>query len=585
MVQPHEISSDNLLASSSLSVPDGEDVGIFRAGETESSEQLPLDLRVIHAVRSAAVCDESGMLCIRPARLASELGELSVNDACAELCGLMAAVGQEASFTFEDIAVGEESTTQKQKVMVFRFPPNFEKLAMWKRRRQDFLQMLYGACIIVVKILKIIAAFGLILSLLILSVAAIIALVAVLVAVARSGSGRDQQGRIIRQVRAFFFTIRQLLWCYAMFGPEGDDQDPFLREIAHDSALVMSVCCGSPAGIFYWMRAHQLARRRHRLFQGWGRRNDPSMHSEEEIEGVRIMSRNRSPSSRGYREQDSGVLDSSSALSISQSTDHRGLLSLAVEFLFGPTPFNPGPSQSKRWKLRAGVIVQIATNNKNRGSRASVALKCLAPFVDYPPHNDDSILIENQSMLIVAHFNGVPSPETSLSSLSNMADAKFDFPELMAESADASPYQVELFPEVENSDWASLLFEKESASSMEGVSLVGLPDHLTEYSYRLTKLTASQFRHCAIAGILNLVGVFWLKQSLLPGGILEIDAGSPLHAILLTGLLPVLGFYSVLFFAIPFGRLALILALNWLRWKRNERREAFAKALDDTFVM
>jgi len=52
--------------------------------------------------------------------------------------------------------------------------------------------------------LKIITAFGLILSLLILSVAAIIALVAVLVAVARSGSGRDQQGRIIRQVRAFF---------------------------------------------------------------------------------------------------------------------------------------------------------------------------------------------------------------------------------------------------------------------------------------------------------------------------------------------------------------------------------------------
>jgi len=188
-------------------------------------------------------------------------------------------------------------------------------------------------------------------------------------------------------------------------------------------------------------------------------------------------------------------------------------------------------------------------------------------------------------MLIVAHFNGVPSPETDLTSLSNMADTKFDFPELMAESTDVSPYQVELFSEVDSSDWASLLFEKESASSLAGVSLVGLPDHLTEYSYRLTKLTASQFRHCAIAGILNLVGVFWLKQSLLPGGILEINVESLFHTILLTGLLPVLSFYSVLFFAIPLGRLALILALNWLRWKRNARREALAKALDDTLVM
>jgi hypothetical protein len=57
---------------------------------------------------------------IRPAKLGAELG-ISVEDACAQLCGLLAAVatavGVGSSFRFD----GD--------VMVFTFRPNFEKKA------------------------------------------------------------------------------------------------------------------------------------------------------------------------------------------------------------------------------------------------------------------------------------------------------------------------------------------------------------------------------------------------------------------------------------------------------------------------
>ena len=80
----------------------------------------PLDDRVIQIVKSSKTRDGSQFE-IRPGRLAAELG-MSVEDACAELCGLLAAVGggnNGARFEFE--------TIQGQTVMVFYFPLDFAK--------------------------------------------------------------------------------------------------------------------------------------------------------------------------------------------------------------------------------------------------------------------------------------------------------------------------------------------------------------------------------------------------------------------------------------------------------------------------
>ena len=53
-----------------------------------------------------------------------------------------------------------------------------------------------------------------------------------------------------------FYTLRQLLWCYAMFGPtEGEGGDPFFHEAAYDTWLVLSLCCGNPGSMWFWLRA------------------------------------------------------------------------------------------------------------------------------------------------------------------------------------------------------------------------------------------------------------------------------------------------------------------------------------------
>ena len=67
---------------------------------------------------------------IRPGRLSQELG-LSINDASAELCGLLKAVGPGSTFKFEEI--------DGIQTMVFTFPPDFEKLALANERKEDWI--------------------------------------------------------------------------------------------------------------------------------------------------------------------------------------------------------------------------------------------------------------------------------------------------------------------------------------------------------------------------------------------------------------------------------------------------------------
>lgn len=520
-----------------------------REGEEEDDASLllessPLDLRVIEVV---AANDRR----IRPARLATELG-ISVNDACAELCGLLAAVGggqDGASFSFEKI--------DDQHVMVFTFPKDFKTRAYRNRRRDDFYAAAKNAFSILVKFLKIVTAFGLILSLLILCVAAIIGLLAVIVALTRGGGGHHHRSAVLQRVRSLVFTMRQLLWCYALFGWEGEGQDPFLREIAYDLSLAFSVCCGNPGSIFFWLRARQLSRRRGRAFRGWGDRTV----NRTSVDGVTLVH-------RGTWGDDTD--DEVRTAASPQHGEYRGILSVAVEFLFGPTPSYPGPSTEERWKVRAAAIIELTGNNKG-----GLLLRNLSPFFDKPPLSlNDTALIVEEGLVIVAHFNGVPANGSSKTLLD---DARFMFPELVAESS--AIYDGSVACSVFNYDgsYASLLYRKESESPM---SQHALPDHMEEGMYRLTQLSQTQFMHCSLLGGLNLVGAIWLGQSIAHGGLLEVDHSSPSGAFLSHCLISVLQFYGLLFFAIPATRLALIIALNSVIRKRNDRRRTLAKALE-----
>jgi hypothetical protein len=498
----------------------------------------PLDRRICEIIASLP------NRTIRPARLAAELG-FSVDDANAELCGLLAAVGggeDGASFRFETVE-GQPN------VMVFTFPPDFEKRALRKRRRDDLAAVAREALLVAVRILKIVTAFGLILSLLILSVAAVAGLVAAMVALSQGRGSRQHRSLLMHRVRSVFFAVRQLLWCYAVFGPEGEGQDPFLKEISYDLWLAFSVCCGNPGSIFFWFRANQLSRRRRRAFRGWGGRAIQS-----DVDGVHLIQ-------RGTWHDGQGSIGNASSFA---SDDRQGLLSIAVEFLFGPTPFSPGPSEADRWRLRAAALVQLTAENPQSG----VALDALMPYAESPPDSlHDTKQVVAQGMTIVGYFNGVPSKEQGDFDAAP-GQANFIFPELMAESAAVPRY--ERSADNDDGTWMSLLCNQGGTTGRNLSS--SLPTHLKEDRYRFTQLKPKQLLHCVVLGTLNLVGIIWFGQSISPGGIIEVPVGTPVEVFLQKGLLPVLRFYAVLFFALPSCRLLLILALNSSLKRRNERR-------------
>lgn len=77
--------------------------------------------------------------------------------------------------------------------MVFTFPPDFKRRALRKRRKDDVRAVLQKVLMVIVKILKIVTAFGLILSLLFLSVAAAIGLMAAVIALSCTEGGHRQR--------------------------------------------------------------------------------------------------------------------------------------------------------------------------------------------------------------------------------------------------------------------------------------------------------------------------------------------------------------------------------------------------------
>ncbi|GAX15114.1 hypothetical protein FisN_12Lh192 [Fistulifera solaris] len=475
---------------------------------------------------------------IRPAKVAAALG-ISVNDACSELCGLMAAVGggpNGASFRF----------IQPGATMEFQFPPDFARRARQKQRLNDFKTSLQAAAKVTIRAIKVVTAFGLIISLLILCIIAMAALLAMLVAASRAGQDHGGHRSVLtRQIRSLFYTIRELLWLYAVFGPSPEGQDPVMREMAYDLSLVLSCCCGNPASFFYWWRARQLANRQHQAMRRW--RDSTAMMSE--IPGVYLVREG------GWNEREGTT----------SGERHKGLLSIAIEFLFGPDPPQP-EDPSAVWRLRVAVILSGPRKHKE----GSVSLADLTPYVDYPPRNSQqSAQLIEQTILIVAHFNGVP--KEACDSTERLLDAEFLFPELIVES-DLGPYQQTVWEDDET--FSAFLYRKDGASRQVSDSV---PDYWHEERYKFSRLTATQLIHCVTLGFLNFFGVQWLRQWTNESGLITTSFAV---GYVLAFIFPILHIYAMVFLAIPAIRMGILLILNRKRNERNRRRQSLAVALE-----
>ena len=557
---------------------------------TTSNDQLPfdpslppLDERVISVVRAAP--DHT----LRPARLASELG-ISVEDATAELCGLLRAVGGGeggASFKFEEVGIDGDGTnknasTKSTTTMSFTFPTNFEARAKRTRRTNDAKQTILSALDVAARALKVFIAFGLIISLAVLSIASIMAMVAALVVLARGGGEGRHRGELLRRIRSLFFTLRQILWCYAVFGPGLDSgHDPFLRQTAGDIWLVLSMFCGNPFSFGFWWRANMLNRRRRRWGQGWGSRHYAYDSSGVGFDGEDVHLISREDWGQQINDGTNGI--NTIASTSTDEEGYRGLLSVVVEFLFGPNPFSPGPTESDRWKLRGAVIVSLSSQ-PNRES--GVSLEELAPYSDSPPASlEDSDAVVSEGLRVVSHFNGVPVLTAANGKSMTNGKARFIFPELMAEASTGMSMNAysHLYPDLSPLSWDNMLFAKDTltfAPRSQEAFHDACPDQLYEKYYVLSKLQSKQFGQCCLLGSLNFIGIIWLRQSIGRGGLLEIS-NRTLYVIA-DGVLAVLYFYAKLFFALPLARLVVfVICCNYFVRRRNERRTIFAKALED----
>ena len=541
---------------------------------------------------------------VKPALLVQELG-MSVNDASAELCALMSAVGSEASFSFETAAAApaggpkHNDNTTSSPVMVFHFPPNVRNRLNRQQKQQDLKEVLITAGGVVWKLLKIVTALGLLLSLCIVSIAAVLTLIAALIAVSRDNRNAHGRNAILREIRNIIIALRQFAFLYVLWGPSsdenGDDSSSMRHELAYDFWLLSSICCGNP--LFFFYRASILNQRRQRgRYRSFGRslyrRNhrQANMWDEGEetgIEGVRLI-RNG-----GNRWQEDG--DGAGSVSDNTSSEYKGLLSVCVEFLFGPTA-SPKPSEAEKWKLRSALILQ-------QSQTTSISLEALSPYADHPPKSlNDTSSILSQGMIVVSFFNGAPSPHASggggggAPTKGTTPSPQFIFPELASEGAVSSSsfgdwrQPPEDFENISTKQWLlDILFVSSSprhantlgsSSRRRDASGSSLPPFLYEHPVSFTKLSMTQFLKAFGLVMLNAIGVYWMYQACQPpNGMLRDLLGKPATATLEWTLLPLLIFYAKLFVLLPVARLIYILAQNYLRGQRNRRRQALAKAL------
>ncbi|KAL7436358.1 hypothetical protein ACHAXH_007596 [Discostella pseudostelligera] len=574
----------------------------------------PLDERILEVVRNAKKDRQGGgTITVRPALLTSELG-LSVEEATCELCGLLSAVGggeDGASFKFERVEETPKNndndsagTTGRDGVaavgattMVFTFPSDFEEQAKRYRRHSDFRHKLHILCIGFMKALKIFTAFGLIISLAVLIIIGICLLIAAVIALARSGGSGGGNGhgggrnQLMHKLRYLFFQLRQILWLYAICGNAIDGtQDPFMREIAGDIAMTMSLFCGNPIHPFFWFRLGSMRSRWARLrnSRGWGNTEIDMMN------GVTMLRRG----SWGQNNDNDNSEFDRRINQISDQSQQRGLLSIAVEFLFGPSDTSGGnhssPMSSKeldKWKFRAAVIMSLSSKSPGSG----ISLRHLLPFIDNPPASADDPSAIREVLRIVTYFNGKPADHNNVEQSTGI-DAKFCFPEVVAEldsrmllTLETSAFAPPSMLNNDNSTNISSILYKEDAEYYNFGSSVNATDdspiYLYEQPFVLTELTRQQFGQCVVLGLLNSTGIIWAFNAMKPGGMLSIstaDTSVTGNSQLVTiasrfalKLLHVLRFYALFFLVLPLCRLLIVLVRNYLVQRRNKLRSNF----------
>ena len=563
----------------------------------------PLDSRIIEAIR------QKPDLTIWPAELATSLG-ISIDDANAELCGLLRAVGPSATFRFETIPSKSHNlnTDKMHTVMVFSFPHDFEKKACAYRRKEEVKDICWNIVYALIKILKVIVAFGLIISLAVVFIGGVCLLIATIIALSRNGGNRHNSQhhsrRVVSYSRTMWYSIRQLLFAFTIgssFADEdgGGQVDPFVRDIAYTLAY------WNPRSLWFWLRMYRIRNRQQRINRGWrvtnsGPMNTPSWNGQN----------NNSNNTRG-RENLADRLQS----------DERGILSIIVEFLFGPSPFQPGPSEFDKWKIREHFILTKHTTQEEGG----ISMIQFLPFVDSPPSPllQESQLWENcqtrtECLKIITHFNGVPynpqpceTLETSSSSSESSFKAHFVFPELIiSESANSVElHNSSLYKDGEESHDISFFFsqseEKENchneghglgnrsmtaqnhsqdqlqrlmpSTEQNTTSTLHFPKFLYERRHVLTKLTQSEFKKCILLNVLNYIGLLILWKSIhADGAVLKIQDKTSFKYHIIKSMLLMLFFYAKLFFALPLLRMITLMVLNRNINTRNARRESFA---------
>ena len=510
----HEMAEDNKSdESESLEVSEGSD----------EMTLVPLDDRVLEAVKL------SENYSIQPVTLASALG-ISIDDATMELCGLLRAVGPTASFHIDDDSHRE----------TFLFPIDFETRARSHRRGRQTKATLQTILRLLWKLLQIITAFGLVLSLLTVGIVAI----AVLILSSRQQQQQQQQSRdrILHFIRRTLVTLQQLLWIYSINNHHfGTYSNSLLFDTLHAIRLGITICC-SPNSfntIYHCFRARRLAQRRQYATRGW---STPTTNTN----------------THDNQYQDSLPLNSS----FEDFQTQRGLLSILVEFLFGPLPQTEDKHDLWKWKLREYVIV-------SHDFRLSLAK--LRPFIDNPVDLTSQI---PQTLQLTYHFHGKPDLTTNHHNNDYYAfNTQYTFSELQTtytqnnhkiQNYNISKWQHIWFP----SNQFFSLYEPEVIPNSNNNN--NLPMYLTENYHALTKLSLHEFKLCSILGVINLIGVHWLKYTLIPK-----NKALPLRW-LLKPFSSLLMYYSYLFIALPILRFFFLTLLNMQIQRRNHLRQNYA---------
>jgi len=585
-----------------------------------------LDQRILKLVAKYPV-NEANCHIIRPAYLASQLG-LSLDDATSELCGLMSAVGggeDGASFVFERVEIPETSASSDTSTMtmVFTFPSDFQGRALSYRRKMNWYHRLVNVSAVIVKAVKIFTAFGLIFSLSVIIILGVCLLVAAVIAMARGG-GRNQNHHqvLMHKLRFLLLQLRQILWLYAICGGGGQD-DPFMREIAGDLALMLSCCVGSPMNMWFLMRMGGRRRRGGGLYElsqrrGWGSPNwrgwnSRSNHDTDE-DGVAMIRRGSWGDNQNTEEDRPIRSNSSSSFGSHASQQQKGLLSVAVEFLFGPSDSddnstNNGSSyELEKWKHKAAVIMALSAASEGKG----VSLRELLPYTDNPPASIDDASTLRETMKLITYFNGKPA--SSSSDPSGGIDAYFFFPEIMAETETNISDLSQKIMSLCSSDFApppntaskssiiSLLYKNDDDNDSDfeepdfELPESTVPKYLYERPKFLTHLSRRQFNQCLFLGLLNFIGIISVQAALMPGGTFDLSAmatdadlsGATTSrrrkqqfnlwiwlAPTILKLLKVLRFHSIIFFLLPFTRLLILAIQNYCIDRRNQRRSHF----------